>query len=57
MLELLICPLIAFSQLSTVDGLSQNTVFSVANDSSKNMWFATYNGINCYDGYNFLYII
>lgn len=53
MLELLICPLIAFSQLSTVDGLSQNTVFSVANDSSKNMWFATYNGINCYDGYNF----
>ena len=53
MLELLIYPLLAFSQLSTVDGLSQNTVFSVAEDSSKKMWFATYNGINCYDGYNF----
>ncbi len=53
MLGLLIYPLIAFSQLSTVNGLSQNTVFSIDSDSQKNMWFATYNGINRFDGYNF----
>ena len=35
------------------DGLSQNTVFSIAQDLDRNMWFATYDGINRYDGYNF----
>ena len=35
------------------DGLSQNSVFSIAQDNDRNMWFATYDGINRYDGYNF----
>lgn len=35
------------------EGLSQNTVFSITQDRDRNMWFATYEGINRFDGYNF----
>ena len=44
---------ITCSQLTMRDGLSQNSVFSITQDSQRNMWFATYDGINRYDGYNF----
>ena len=44
---------INFSYISINDGLSQSTVFSIAQDKLGNMWFATYDGINKYDGYTF----
>lgn len=42
-----------FSYISIKDGLSQSTVFSIAQDKLGNMWFATYDGVNKYDGYAF----
>lgn len=42
-----------FSHLSIDDGLSQNTVFAIVQDSLGRMWFGTGNGLDCYDGYNF----
>lgn len=44
---------IKFSYISINDGLSQNTVFSIDQDKKGNMWFATYDGVNKYDGYSF----
>mgnify|MGYP002335486930 CR=1 FL=1 len=44
---------INFSYISIKDGLSQSTVFSIAQDKLGNMWFATYDGVNKYDGYAF----
>ena len=42
---------INFSYISINDGLSQSTVFSIAQDKLGNMWFATYDRVNKYDGY------
>ncbi len=42
-----------FEHLNTSDGLSQNSVLSMLNDSRGYMWFGTMNGLNRYDGYNF----
>lgn len=47
---------INFSYISINDGLSQSTVFSIAQDKLGNMWFATYDGVNKYDGYTLPYI-
>lgn len=44
---------IIFSHITIDDGLSQSTVFSIAQDNQGNMWFATYDGVNKYDGYTF----
>lgn len=44
---------INFSYISLNDGLSQSTVFSIDQDKRGNMWFATYDGVNKYDGYAF----
>ncbi len=44
---------IAFSHLSIEDGLSQNSVISIAQDSIGYMWFATQDGLNRYDGFTF----
>lgn len=38
---------------SSDDGLSQNTVMSILQDRKGNMWFATWDGINKFDGYTF----
>lgn len=40
--------------LTTEDGLSQNTIDCMLKDSRGFMWFGTWNGLNRYDGYNFL---
>ncbi|MGI9260415.1 MAG: two-component regulator propeller domain-containing protein [Woeseiaceae bacterium] len=41
-----------FNHLSLQDGLSQNNVQSILQDSVGYMWFATESGLNRYDGYN-----
>ncbi len=42
-----------FSRLTVDDGLSQNTVFTVCQDSTGMMWFGTMDGLSRYDGYEF----
>ena len=58
---LLICPFMAaagaeninFVHIGLEDGLSQSTVVSIVQDRKGNMWFATRDGLNRYDGYVF----
>ena len=44
---------IHFTRISIESGLSPSTIFSIAQDRTGNMWFATYDGVNKYDGYGF----
>ncbi len=46
---------VSFSQLSVNEGLSQNSVVSIAQDSTGYLWFATQDGLNKYDGRTFTY--
>lgn len=41
---------VAFRELTVEQGLSQNSVVSIAQDSTGYMWFATQDGLNKYDG-------
>lgn len=42
-----------FSQISSREGLSHSTVLSIVQDKNEIMWFATFDGLNRYDGYTF----
>ena len=42
-----------FTHYSSEDGLSQNTIMSILQDHKGNMWFATWDGINKFNGYSF----
>jgi signal transduction histidine kinase/ligand-binding sensor domain-containing protein len=42
-----------FKHLSSDDGLSHNTIFSIYKDKYGFMWFGTASGLNKYDGVNF----
>ena len=42
-----------YVHLLSEDGLSQNTVHSIIQDKEGFIWFATEDGLNKYDGYNF----
>ena len=44
---------VAFRELTVEQGLSQNSVVSIAQDSTGYMWFATQDGLNKYDGRDF----
>ena len=44
----------AFGSLTIKDGLSQNSVISMEQDSIGYLWFATQDGLNKYDGKNFI---
>jgi signal transduction histidine kinase/ligand-binding sensor domain-containing protein/DNA-binding response OmpR family regulator len=58
-LTLIVFSLSGFSQdhpikfLGISDGLSNNSVAAIYQDSDGYMWFGTYDGLNRYDGYNF----
>jgi len=45
---------ISFRHLNINDGLSQNAVFAIIQDSKGFMWFGTKDGLNRFDGYNFV---
>ncbi|NQZ08744.1 MAG: response regulator, partial [Algicola sp.] len=42
-----------FERLSIENGLSQSAVLSILQDNQGYMWFATFDGLNRYDGYTF----
>jgi len=42
-----------FNHLTIDQGLSHNTVYDIFQDSKGFLWFATSDGLNKYDGYNF----
>jgi serine phosphatase RsbU (regulator of sigma subunit)/ligand-binding sensor domain-containing protein len=43
-----------FKHISLDEGLSQNSVFCMIQDSKGFMWFGTQDGLNKYDGYHFI---
>jgi len=45
---------IRFERISLEDGLSQSSVFAVLQDQRGFMWFSTEDGLNKYDGYEFV---
>jgi len=45
---------IKFEHITNLDGLSHNNVTSIYQDSDGFMWFGTHDGLNKYDGYNFV---
>lgn len=42
-----------FRRYTVEDGLSQNSVYAIAQDTSGFMWFGTADGVNRFDGYSF----
>lgn len=44
---------IHFKRISIDEGLSQNSIFGIIQDSKGFMWFGTQDGLNKYDGYKF----
>lgn len=45
----------SIDQISATEGLSQNTIKSILQDSNGFIWIGTYYGINKYDGYSMKY--
>lgn len=46
-------PEMRFSKISLEEGLSQSTVYDIVQDDLNNLWVATADGLNKYDGYRF----
>ncbi len=49
----LCCQSIPFNHINTLDGLSNNNVNDIIQDKTGFIWFATDDGLNRFDGYNF----
>lgn len=47
-------PPMRFDRITLDDGLSQSNIFTILQDSRGLMWFGTENGLNRYDGYDFV---
>ncbi|WP_313174654.1 two-component regulator propeller domain-containing protein [Massilia sp.] len=47
-------PTLRFEHLSVEDGLAQESVLAMAQDSDGFMWFGTQNGLSRFDGYRFV---
>jgi ligand-binding sensor domain-containing protein len=45
---------IRFDHITRSEGLSQNTVYCILQDSNGFMWFGTQDGLNRYDGRSFI---
>lgn len=45
---------LAFRHINKKNGLSQNSVFAIAQDGNGFMWFGTRDGLNKYDGYRII---
>ncbi len=43
-----------FEYITSDDGLSHSSVSAIVQDNDGFMWFGTFNGLNRYDGYNFV---
>ena len=43
-----------FHHFSVDDGLSENNILCMLQDKKGILWFGTYDGLNSYDGYNFI---
>ncbi len=43
-----------FHRYTTKDGLTQSYVFSILQDNRGFMWFGTWDGLNLFDGFNFI---
>lgn len=46
-------PLCNIEHYSIDDGLAQGVIMSIIQDQKGYMWFATWNGLNKFDGYSF----
>ena len=53
-IEILQADTLKFSHLTTTDGLSNSNVFGIIQDHQGFIWFATEDGLNRYDGNNFV---
>jgi len=47
---------ILFEKITVANGLSSNTVSSIAQDKNGRIWFATYNGLSYFDGRDYFII-
>ncbi|WP_010179706.1 two-component regulator propeller domain-containing protein [Aquimarina agarilytica] len=48
------CQYIKFENFTTDNGLSNNSVVDIENDNDGGLWIATWDGLNYYDGYDFV---
>ncbi len=46
---------IIFEHISTEQGLSEGSIYAIFQDDKGFLWFGTKDGLNKYDGYNFVY--